>query len=54
MGVPEDYPTPGNYNEAYHLFGDGLVVPVVAWLGEHLLHRLARSKNASRIGAQVA
>ncbi len=54
MGVPEDYPTPINYNEAYHLFGDGLVVPVVAWLGRHLLYELARSKNASRIGAQVA
>jgi DNA (cytosine-5)-methyltransferase 1 len=54
MGVPEDYPIPRNYNEAYHLFGDGLVVPVVAWLGKHLLRQLARSTNASRIGAQVA
>lgn len=54
MGVPEEYPIPMNYNEAYHLFGDGLVVPVVAWLGKYLLHPLARSKNISRIGAQVA
>jgi DNA (cytosine-5)-methyltransferase 1 len=54
MGVPEDYPIPGNYNEAYHLFGDGLVVPVVAWLGKHLLHQLAQSKNSSHIGTQVA
>ncbi len=23
MGVPDDYPLPRNYNEAYHLFGDG-------------------------------
>ena len=49
MGVPEDYPIPGNYNEAYHLFGDGLVVPVVNWLGRHLLRPLALSKHASQV-----
>jgi DNA (cytosine-5)-methyltransferase 1 len=37
MGVPEDFPVPANYNDAYHLFGDGVVAPVVAWLNEHLL-----------------
>ncbi len=41
MGVPEDYPLPLNYNEAYHLFGDGLAVPVVAWLSTHLLTPIA-------------
>ncbi len=41
MGVPEDYPLPTNYNEAYHLFGDGLVVPVVRWLAAHLLSPIA-------------
>lgn len=41
MGVPEDYPIPANYNEAYHLFGDGLAVPAVAWLNENLLLPLA-------------
>ena len=35
MGVPENYPLRRNYNEAYHLFGDGLVVPVVSWLERH-------------------
>lgn len=29
MGVPDDFPLPENYNEAYHLFGDRLAVPVV-------------------------
>ena len=43
MGVPEDYPLPRNYNEAYHLFGDGLAVPVVAWLSKHLLTQLGAS-----------
>jgi DNA (cytosine-5)-methyltransferase 1 len=39
MGVPEDYPLPGRYNESYHLFGDGVAVPVVRYLAEHALSR---------------
>ena len=54
MGVPEDYPLPANYNEAYHLFGDGLAVPVVRWLETHLLRPLAMSGNADQIDAHVA
>jgi DNA (cytosine-5)-methyltransferase 1 len=54
MGVPEDYPLPSNYNEAYHLLGDGLVVPVVAWLGKHLLCPLAFSKTSGQISEHVA
>jgi DNA (cytosine-5)-methyltransferase 1 len=46
MGAPEDYPLPSNYNEAYHLFGDGLAVPVVGWLEKHLLRLLASSCEA--------
>lgn len=41
MGVPESYPIPRKYNDAYHLFGDGLAVPVVSWLSEHLLLPIA-------------
>jgi DNA (cytosine-5)-methyltransferase 1 len=37
MGVPENYRLPQSYNEAYHLMGDGLVVPVVSWLEQNLL-----------------
>ena len=37
MAIPEDYALPESYNEAYHLAGDGLAVPVVSWLSEHLL-----------------
>lgn len=37
MGVADTYKLPENYSEAYHLMGDGLVVPVVHWLSEHLL-----------------
>ncbi|MCA9445055.1 MAG: DNA cytosine methyltransferase [Candidatus Omnitrophica bacterium] len=42
MGVPEWYQLPENYNEAYHLMGDGVVVPVVSWLEKHLLRPLSR------------
>jgi DNA (cytosine-5)-methyltransferase 1 len=45
MGVPESYPVPANYNEAYHLFGDGVAVPVVSWLAKHLLRPLAVSSK---------
>ncbi len=40
MGVPDEYKLPENYSEAYHLLGDGLAVPVVAWLERHLLSPL--------------
>lgn len=43
MGVPDTYKLPENYTEAYHLMGDGLVVPVVKWLEQHLLYSLAAS-----------
>ena len=36
MGLPDDYILPENYNEAYHLTGDGVVVPVVRHLAEHI------------------
>ena len=46
MGLPESYQLPENYNEAYHLTGDGVVVPVVRYLAEHLLEPLVA--NAER------
>lgn len=52
MGVPEHYPIPTNYNDAYHLFGDGVVVPVVAWLEKHLLRPLVLSRK--QVSADVA
>jgi len=41
MGVPDSYPLPSGYNDGYHLFGDGVAVPVVSWLENHLLWPLA-------------
>jgi DNA (cytosine-5)-methyltransferase 1 len=36
MGLGDDYRLPRAYNEAYHLTGDGVVVPVVRHLAKHL------------------
>lgn len=36
MGLPDAYKLPENYNEAYHLTGDGVVVPVVRHLAQHV------------------
>lgn len=36
MGLPDTYVLPANYNEAYHLTGDGVVVPVVRHLAQHI------------------
>ncbi len=40
MGLADDYILPQNYNEAYHLSGDGVVVPVVRFLAQHILEPL--------------
>lgn len=36
MGLPDSYRLPERYNEAYHLAGDGVIVPVVRHLAEHV------------------
>ncbi len=40
MGLPDEYRLPENYNDAYHLCGDGVAVPVVRHLAKHLLKPL--------------
>jgi DNA (cytosine-5)-methyltransferase 1 len=37
MGLPDSYVLPDNYNEAYHLTGDGVAVPVVRFLAKEIL-----------------
>jgi hypothetical protein len=46
MGLPEDYGLPSNYNEAYHLTGDGVAVPVVRHLAEHIFEPLLAPRDA--------
>lgn len=40
MGLEESYKLPERYNDAYHLLGDGVVVPVVAHIRAHVLDRV--------------
>jgi DNA (cytosine-5)-methyltransferase 1 len=40
MGLPDEYALPANYNEAYHLTGDGVVVDVVRHLATHIFEPL--------------
>jgi DNA (cytosine-5)-methyltransferase 1 len=44
-GLPEDYRLPSNYNEAYGLAADGVVVPVVRHLAEHILGPILRAQR---------
>ena len=48
MGLPDSYKLPQNYNEAYHLTGDGVVVPVVRFLSCHILERILASESVNR------
>jgi len=52
MGLPEHYLLPERYNDAYHLAGDGVVVPVVRFIAEHLLTPLAA--NAAQCRSEAA
>ena len=46
MGLPDDYVLPDNYNEAYHLTGDGVIVPVVRFLAHEIFEPvIAEAKN---------
>ena len=48
MGLPDDYVLPENYNEAYHLTGDGVVVPVVRHLAEHIFEPVVDAAPARK------
>lgn len=48
MGLPESYRLPERYNEAYHLTGDGVVVPVVRYIANHLFDRLVTTTNLEK------
>ena len=40
MGIADEYKLPDNYNEAYHLAGDGVAVPVVRHIAESIIEPL--------------
>ncbi len=51
MGLPDSYRLPENYNEAYHLTGDGVVVDVVRHLARHILEPLLAEPVRTRKAA---
>lgn len=51
MGLPDRYKLPENYNEAYHVTGDGVVVPVVRHLAAHILEPIL---SGTELGATAA
>ncbi len=52
MGLPDEYELPENYNEAYHLTGDGVVVPVVRHLASNVMELiLGNQKHDTREAA---
>lgn len=46
MGAPDSFQLPSRYNDAYRAMGDGVAVPAVAWLAQHLLTPLAHDALA--------
>lgn len=53
MGLPDSYSLPERYNEAYHLTGDGVAVPVVRYIAEHLLERLVSYCESSNLERKI-
>lgn len=47
MGLPDNYELPNAYNEAYHLTGDGVAVPVVSYLAENIFKPLLSGRKHS-------
>lgn len=53
MGLPDSYKLPNNYNEAYHLTGDGVVVAVVRHLATNIFEPILapRSERPKKVAA---
>lgn len=54
MGLPDSYQLPKTYNDACHIAGDGVAVPVVRFLSQHLLEPLAAAARPVERGRAVA
>lgn len=47
MGLPDSYVLPAKYNEAYHLTGDGVAVPVVSYIARNVLEPILVSQSVN-------
>lgn len=54
MGLDDSYILPKRYNDAYHIAGDGVCVPVVRYLAEKLLEPVltANEMNTEILAAE--
>lgn len=48
MGLEDSYKLPRNYNEAYHLTGDGVAVPVVRHLAQYVFEPIVEASRAAQ------
>ena len=51
MGLDESYVLPQKYNDAYHLTGDGVAVPVVRFLANFLFEKILGRRGAMKRAA---
>lgn len=51
MGLPEEYQLPKRYNDAYHLTGDGVAVPVVRHLAKWIVEPILSQAGENIVAA---
>jgi DNA (cytosine-5)-methyltransferase 1 len=54
MGLPDTYVLPARYSEAYHVTGDGVAVPVVRHLVQHLIEPLLQNIHLAHLAVEPA
>lgn len=54
MGLDDDYKLPERYSEAYHLTGDGVAVPVVNHLAQHIFNPIIDEIKAFELAGEAA
>jgi DNA (cytosine-5)-methyltransferase 1 len=51
MGLDDTYVLPKNYNDAYHVCGDGVATPVVRYIAEHVLEPILQANHSGALAA---
>ncbi len=51
MGLGDEYLLPERYNDAYHVCGDGVCVPVVRHIAAHILEPVLAARETSKLVA---
>ena len=49
MGLNDNYMLPERYNRAYHVCGDGVCVPVVRYIADHILEPVLLNRKTSEL-----